>query len=435
MRPKLTPLILAAALHAWPADPNVVLIISDDHGWPDYGFMGNAQVRTPHIDRLAREGLTLTRGYVPSSLCRPSLASIMTGLYPHQHRITGNDPPGEARNANSRASMVRVFQESKTLAGLLTARGYMSLQTGKWWEGECKCGGFTECMTHGDVARGGRHGDQGLDIGRKTMQPVFSFIDRAASGKKPFFLWYAPMMPHTPHNPPDRLLSKYTGLDFGIAKYYAMIEWFDETIGQLMDHLSKAGVADNTLVVYMADNGWVQVPGGVVPSRAKLSPYDAGLRTPLIFWHPKRIRPARDSDALASTVDVAATVLPFAGLKPLAGMPGINVLDAKARSRREAVFGAIFAHSSADIEKPEANVKYRWVVRGRHKLVIPHTANASLALWPGSGSVPWMRGQTELFDILADPGEQSDLSASQPALAKELAALVNRWWPVAENRQ
>src|SRR5678815_1031350 len=101
--------MLAAAL------VNIVLIISDDHGWTDYGFMNHPHVRTPNIDRLSREGLTLTRGYVPTSLCRPSLASIMTGLYPHQHRITGNDPKGNPKDIAARAEMVKIFQESKSM--------------------------------------------------------------------------------------------------------------------------------------------------------------------------------------------------------------------------------------------------------------------------------------------------------------------------------
>ena len=83
------------------SSPNIVLIIGDDQAWTDYGFMGHPQIRTPHLDRLAGEGLTFRRGYVPSSLCSPSLASILTGLYPHQHRITSNDPTtgGSQRSA------------------------------------------------------------------------------------------------------------------------------------------------------------------------------------------------------------------------------------------------------------------------------------------------------------------------------------------------
>src|SRR6185295_16108884 len=95
------------------------------------------------------------------------------------------------------------------LPRLLKERGYVSLQTGKWWQGNFRRGGFTEGMTGGDPAKGGRHGDDGLEIGRKTMQPIYDFTAAAKRDGKPFFIWYAPMMPHLPHNPPDRLLAKY----------------------------------------------------------------------------------------------------------------------------------------------------------------------------------------------------------------------------------
>ncbi len=412
--------------------PNVVFVISDDHGWSDYGFMGHPGVNTPNIDRLAREGLAVTRGYVPTSLCRPSLASIMTGLYPHQHRITGNDPKGNARDAANRASMVNVFQESKTIAGMLGAKGYVSHQSGKWWEGECKCGGFTECMTHGDVERGGRHGDEGLKIGRQTMKPVFDFIDRAKESGKPFFLWYAPFLPHTPHNPPARLLSKYTrpGLDESLAKYYAMIEWLDETVGQLMAHLEKTGQASNTVIAYVADNGWVQLPGNetFMNSRAKLSPYDAGVRTPILLWAPKRIAPRRDDRNLASTIDLATTVLPMCGVKPAREMPGIDLLDDKARARRDSIHGAIFVHTSQDVNRPAANLKYRWMIRGNYKLIAPHSANSAIPIWESSPKIPWMLPRAEVFDLAADPREANDLAPSRPELVRDLTAAIDRWW-------
>ncbi len=411
--------------------PNIVLIISDDHGWTDYGFMGSKDVHTPHIDRLAQEGLTFTRGYVPASLCRPSLASIMTGLYPHQHRITGNDPAGNAKDPANRRRMVQVFQESHTIAGLLGKQGYESHQSGKWWEGECQCGGFTECMTHGDVLKGGRHGDEGLKIGRQTMAPVLEFIDRQKD--KPFFLWYAPFLPHTPHNPPQRLLAKYAGrsLPEDVAKYYAMIEWLDETVGELIQHLEKRSLVEDTIVVYVADNGWVQ-KGKSLPfdSRSKLSPYDAGVRTPIMVWSPRRVKAERDEKNLVSSVDIATTVLPPCGVKPTGGMPGIDMTNAAARARRRAIFGSIFIHTSVDIEKPAANLKYRWMVREQYKLIVPHLANRKLELWEGRGNAPWMKEAVELYDVVADPFEEKDLAGSKGGLVKEMRGELDRWWRV-----
>ena len=125
---------------------NIVLIISDDQAWSDYGFMGHPHIKTPHLDKLARESLTFTRGYVPSSLCRASLASIVTGLFPHQHKITSNDPPlppgvtrrGFGRSpafAQGREVMNRHLEAVPTLPRMLGKLGYRSFQSGKWWQG------------------------------------------------------------------------------------------------------------------------------------------------------------------------------------------------------------------------------------------------------------------------------------------------------------
>ena len=116
--------------------PNVVMIISDDQAWTDFGFMGHEEIQTPHLDALAARSLVFERGYVPSSLCRPSLATMITGLYPHEHGITGNDPPKGA----ARERMLRHIDAAQTLPKLLAPLGYESLQTSKWWEGNCQIG-------------------------------------------------------------------------------------------------------------------------------------------------------------------------------------------------------------------------------------------------------------------------------------------------------
>ncbi|MCA9270978.1 MAG: sulfatase-like hydrolase/transferase, partial [Planctomycetales bacterium] len=193
-----------SAMAADASRPNVVMIISDDQAWTDYGFMGHPAIKTPNLDKLARESATFTRGYVPSSLCRPSLATMVTGLFPHENGITGNDPP----KGTDRMLMVKHIRACDTLPRLLAKRGYRSLQTGKWWEGDPVAdGGFTHAMTHGDPKRGGRHGDLGLKIGREGLAPIGKFLDDC--GDNPFFIWYAPFLPHSPHNPPARLLEKY----------------------------------------------------------------------------------------------------------------------------------------------------------------------------------------------------------------------------------
>ena len=161
------------------------------------------------------------------------------------------------RNWTSRVR--QAFHQHPSFIKLLSSNGYLTYQSGKWWEGSYQDGGFTHGMTHGDPNRRGRHGDAGLAIGREGLKPVRDFVDLAVAEEKPFLLWYAPLMPHTPHNPPDRLLKKYSRPDRAedVAKYYAMCEWFDETCGELLGYLDERKLTENTVVIYICDNGWV----------------------------------------------------------------------------------------------------------------------------------------------------------------------------------
>jgi arylsulfatase A-like enzyme len=403
--------------------PNVVMIISDDHAWTDYSFQRHPQIRTPHIDRLAREGLTFTRGYVTSSLCCPSLASIITGLYPHQHRVTSNDPPVPAGMtaqqfyestafAEGREVMNRHLEGVPTLPRLLAESGYRSFQTGKWWQGHYRRGGFTHGMTQGQ-----RHGDQGLEIGRKTMQPIYGFIDEARQAHQPFFVWYAPMMPHDPHTPPERILKKYQDAapSLHVARYWAMVEWFDETVGELLGYLDKQGLADDTIVVYLADNGWIQNPDAPrYAPKSKQSPYDGGLRTPIILRWPGKIQP-RQSDALTSSIDLAPTLLAAVGRQPTTAMQGINLLDVQAVEQRKAIFGECFTHNAVDLNDPAANLRWRWTIAADHKLIVPDPKNEP-------------NEQIELYDLSQDPAETTNLAAAHPAVVARLRAELDRWW-------
>lgn len=427
-------LIAAAAPAARGADrpPNVVMIVADDQGWTDYSFMGHPHVRTPNLDRLASEGRAYRRGYVPSSLCSPSLASLLTGLYPHQHKVTSNDPPlpagktGAAANRDpvflaQRQEMAGRFEEVPTLPRLLAGRGYVSFQAGKWWGGDYRRGGFTDGMTHGDPDRGGRHGDAGLAVGRETMKPVFDFIDKAAGASRPFFVWYAPMMPHQPHNPPARFLDRYRDKapSLRVAKYWAMCEWFDETCGLLLDHLTAKGVSDDTLVIFLADNGWVQDPDADrYAPRSKQSPYDGGLRTPIVLRWPGRIKPGR-SDVPVLSLDLAPTVLAAAGLAPTPPIPGVSLLDPDAADRRPAIFGEVFTHNAVDPDRPATSLRYRWAVSGPWKLILPSPRNTPDA-------------PTELYDLSSDPSETRNLTDLHPSKVADLRRLTDAWWPATD---
>jgi uncharacterized sulfatase len=385
--------------------PNVVMIVGDDQHWGDFGFMGHPAIQTPRLDRLAAESLVYPNAYVPTSLCRASLATILTGHYAHQHKICCNDPP----DGVDRSAMLPFLKNSPTIPRLLQSRGYRSLQTGKFWEGHFTNGGFTHGMTEK-----GRHGDDGLLIGRQTMQPIYDFI--ASCGRDPFFVWYAPMLPHEPHNPPERHLRKYAveGRNPKLAKYWAMCEWFDETCGQLLDHLDAKGLRENTIVLFVVDNGWIQETGGMRTTRgnfapkSKLSPYDGGLRTPVMIRWPGRAKPARIPD-LASTIDIAPTLLRACGVGPPPSMSGLDLL--RPPLARDAVFGDLYLHTAKDVERPALNLTHRWVREGDWKLIVPQ------------------EGRPELYRVSTDPHEEKDLAAAEAARVEKLRKRLDDWWP------
>lgn len=398
------------------APPNVVIILSDDQAWTDYGFTGHKQIQTPHLDRLAKESLCFTRGYVPSSLCRPSLMTLVTGLYPHQHGITGNDPP----KGTDRKQMLKHVRNVPTLPKLLGAAGYKSFQCGKWWEGNFREGGFTAGMTHGDPTKGGRHGDLGLKIGREGLQPIADFLD--ANGEQPFFLWYAPMLPHTPHTPPQRLLDKYRPLteSLHVAKYWAMCEWWDESVGELLGLLEKRKLSENTIIVYLADNGWLQDPAAnKYAPRSKRSPNEGGIRTPIMVRWPAGIKPERDDQTLVSSIDLAPTILEACGVKAPSKLPGVSLLRANKQhlAAREYLFGEIFEHDVVDIDKPAAGLMYRWCIDARQ----PGSTLPKLIL-SADGK------QAELFDVKTDPTEDRDLATKEPERVSSLRLELDRWW-------
>ncbi len=410
------------------APPNIIYIISDDQAWTDYGFMGHPYIETPHIDQLAQESLTFTRGYVTAPLCSPSLASIITGLYPQQHRITGNDPIFEsAEKRYSKAWQLEreqhyheyldEFQKHPTVPELLKEAGYLSFQSGKWWGDHWKEGGFTHGMTHGDAARGGRHGDEGLKIGREGMEPIYDFIGHAIQEDQPFMVWYAPFLPHTPHNPPDSLYQKYlpNAPTDAIAKYWAMCEWFDVTIGQLLGHLEEKGLADNTLVIYVTDNGWIQDPeisNKYMPG-SKQDPQDGGIRTPIMFKWPGHIALKMDTTTLVSSIDIAATTLAVIGLEPLPQGEGINVLDQKKLKSRKKVFSVDFAHDMVHVDQPEKSLENRMIITNPWKLILPAADQDQ---------------QVQLYHIYSDPLENENLADENPRIVKKLKAQLEKWW-------
>lgn len=415
------------------AQPNILLILSDDQAWTDYGFMGHPHIETPNLDRLAAESLTFTRGYVTSPLCRPSLASILTGLPPHLHGTTGNDPntgDDTIRNMASRSyprhdglhnTLYDRLRSFPNFVRLLKEAGYATLQTGKWWESDPRTFGFTAAMTHGDPRRGAGHGDRGLVISRQGISPIRQFLDDCGADggivDQPFFIWHAPFLPHSPHNPPGDLLKKYERVapTKHVASYWAMCEWFDQTCGELFDEFDKRGIAENTLVIYFTDNGYIQHPdkANIYAPRSKSTSYEGGVRTPVMLRWPGTVSPELDSSTVVSGIDLAPTILRAANLEVPQAMPGLDLTNRQSLQERNLAHGSTYPHSIADVNSPARGVESRYLVRGPWKLIVNHGAE----------------GNVELFHLEADPHEETNLATKQPQLVSELRAELDKKWP------
>ncbi len=437
-------LLLTFSPQAADSPPNIVLILSDDQSWTDYSFMGHEHIETPHLDKLADRSAVFRRGYVPTALCRPSLMTLATGLYTHQHKTSGNDPALSLADPKKqkvkydalREQLISHVDKHPTIASMLGEKDYFSHQSGKWWEGPYQRGGFTHGMTRGFPKPGGRHGDDGLDIGRKGMKEIFDFVDMSVEKEKPFFLWYAAFLPHTPHNPPKELFEKYKAkVDSDhVARYYAMCEWYDQTCGELIDYIDKKGQTDNTLYVYISDNGWIQsVDSRKYAPRSKQSPNEGGTRQPTMYSWPGVIKPGDRGNQLASSIDIVPTMLAAAGADIPDSLPGINLLDSlksgEATPRKD-VLGEGCAHDVANIDKPEDSLLYRWVVEGKWKLLLTYDG----VVGRYASSHPRAETRPQLFDLLADPHENKNLAKDNPEVVARLATKIGDWWPVTERK-
>ncbi|MDF1657241.1 MAG: sulfatase-like hydrolase/transferase [Verrucomicrobiales bacterium] len=438
--------------------PNIVYIISDDQTWSDFGFMGNDRVYTPNLDRLASQSATFPNGYLTTSVCRPSLVTLMTGLYPHQHQIHFNHgPPGNS--AYNRMTSVEEYLTTRerefdligkveTLPRLLVENlGYRALQTGKYWEGHWRNGGFTEGMStftappatqtyggirklaSGDLVAHG-NGDSGLQIGRETMKPIQEFILDCEREKEPWLVWYAPYLPHQPHDSPEQfydIAESTPGVKPHEIPYFAAIAQFDETVGDLIDFVESNSDAGNTIFVFVSDNGWApsESPEKKRPQEfahtktSKRAPFDEGVRSPiLIRWDG--VIPAARYENLVSSIDIVPTLLKLAGAaaEDFERMPGCDLLGDLDPER--AVFGAIYPGDAGALGQPDRDVAYRWVRQGDFKLIVPVGPNA----WGSYLKKP------ALYNVMKDPEEKVNLidNSEMDEVVSDLETRLDHWW-------
>lgn len=440
--------------------PNIVYVISDDQTWTDFGFMGNERVHTPNLDRLASQSATFVNGYLPTSVCRPSLVTLMTGLYPHQHGVHFNHgPPGNSgynkmtsvdTYVKTRTKEFALIEKVPTLPRVLAKQfGYRSLQTGKFWEGHWRNAGFTEGMTtfkappakqtyggirklaSGDLVAHG-NGDSGLQIGRETMEPIKTFITDCEKAETPWLVWYAPYLPHQPHDSPERfyeIAKSQPGVTEHEIPYFASIAQFDETVGELVEFVEANADVKNTIFVFVSDNGWSPSEKRAKnrpvefehTKNSKRAPFDEGVRSPILIRWDGTVEPAEHDD-LVSSVDIVATLLGAVEATEVR-LPGRNLLALPLDA--QPVFGEIYPGDATHLGRPERDVAYRWVREGDWKLILPIQEN------------PWgdyVDGPS-LYKVSVDPGESDNriLEPGSPAISARLEALLNEWWDPANH--
>ncbi len=379
--------------------PNVVVVLADDLGWGDLGVYGNTVIRSPNIDRLAAEGARFSSFYVPTPICAASRAGLLTGRFPGRVGIPWNPPQ-------------RLNRGEVVLASVLKARGYATGMSGKWhlgWEREDMPIHHGFDYFYGILSGEGNFikGDLpttdvvGADLmARRFTSEAIGFI---SDHRERFFMYLAHRDPHADYYPS----AEFAGRS-GYGAYGDVIEQLDASVGALMRALGELGLEQNTLVIFMSDNGPLvppRGPGSAGPfSGGKFSCEEGGVRVPAIMRWPARIRPGRVVDEPASSLDLFPTLVTLTGAtlppRPMDGQDISRLVTGELEriggrgidGGREIVFSG--AEGAAGLRS------------GKWKYLRP-------GLWSGG---------ITLFDVEADAREQVDLSRSRPDLAKQLEA-------------
>lgn len=397
------------------APPNIVLIHADDLGINDLRCYGRKDHVTPHLDRLAAQGLRFTSAYCAQPICSPSRAAILTGKHPARLHLT-TYLPGRVDTPAQKVLHPKIRQqlplEELTLAEYLKAAGYATACVGKWHLGGK---GFTPDRQGFDVVFAGRanttpSATEGGKGEYELTDRAIRFID--ASAGKPFFLYLAHHNPHIPLAAKPELVKKHAAAFHPL--YAAVIETLDDSVGRLLKHLDTRKLSDNTVVVFVSDNGGLHVPElrdhaptHNTPFRAgKGFLYEGGLRVPLIVRWPGRLKPAVIDDPVVNT-DLVPTLLAAAGVKMPAGLDGVNRLpwlEGKAARDGRPLYWH-FPHYNNQGGRPGGAV--RW---GDIKVIEYYDT-----------------GEAELYDLAADPGEAKDCSLSRRDTTARLRKMLAAW--------
>ena len=446
-------ILLALAL-AFAADvravPNIVLIVSDDQGWPDLGCIGSKPLITPNLDRLAAEGVRATSFYVTWPACTPSRGSILTGRYPQRNGLydmVRNDMVNYGHHfsaedyAVSPEMTLGLDMREKTIGDMLRPAGYANGVVGKWDMGQARRylplqRGFDFFYGHGnngiDYYTHERYGvpslfrgnarteeDKGTYVTEVFERESLRFIGEHA-GKKPFFLYLPFNAPHGASSfgegttagekkvaegvqAPEKYVAMYRGKvkDEKLARYCGALTRMDEAIGALLKLLDEKKIADNTLVMFLSDNGGSGNGGNAPLKGSKSSMWEGGFRVPFVARWPGKLPAGEVTDDFLTSLELVPTILAASGVSApdgvkLDGFDMLPVLRGEMKSPRREMYWQRRGDKAARFE----NWKWSEAAKGK-----------------GGG----------LYDLSSDLGETKDLSKSKPEVLKLMQERFAAW--------
>lgn len=404
--------------------PNVILILMDDMGWRDVGFMGNTFVETPALDALARGGFVFTQAYASAPNCAPTRACLMSGQVTPRHGVytvvDPRQPPGSPWHkllaAESKSDLAT---EVVTLPEALRESGYATAFFGMWNLGRGRRGpttpggqGFDTVVFPDTVgfAKDAYHDDAGNYLSDRLTTELLGFMERERD--RPFFAYFADHAVHAPYDPPADLVSKYERKNDGEdrrddAAYAATIEAVDRNVARIVAALDRLDLREDTLIIFTSDNGGTpQFTSPLRGSKGQL--YEGGIRVPMMASWPGRVKPGT-TDIPVATIDLYPTLLDLCRAEPPADQPldGTSLEglvlggDAPQRDR-------LFWHFPCYVGRATPSSAVR---EGDWKLV---------EFFEGGGEV-------ELFNLREDPHEQENLAAREPDRTAALTKTLHAW--------
>jgi len=434
--------LAAMATGAKPArKPNIVLIYADDMGWGDVGYHGVKDIVTPNIDALAAGGMQMAQGYVSASVCGPSRCGLLTGV--HQQRFgCGANPPEKGWPDNPRFPLAGLPLSQPILPQYLKKVGYRTGVIGKWHLGIHKTmrplkRGFDEFYGFLNGAHSYTR-SAATFVGNASLWPIFEndrivkfdgyltdvFADKAVdfirrNKTKPFFLYHAPNAVHAPWEVPEPYLKRVRHIIPENRRLYAaMVLALDDSVGRIMKTLKAEGLADNTIVMFISDNGPphgqkpINTPGDQMASAGPLRGwkgdcYEGGIRVPFVINWPGVLKPGSRYDQPVITLDIMPTLLAHLGMDHSGqglSFDGTNLLPHLTGKKTARPHDILYWRRDSDYAIRRGDWKLTW-----------------------NDGRPTGPNRAELFDLAGDPGERHDLIKKRPRIASELQKLFDKW--------